>query len=159
MNFIINQIKEVWLGLPMVAKIIIIFLLALLIYYLVKKYGGWLRDKFQSSDINYKEGENPNNAGYTAGGGDIGAGKEYIERIAGELYADIYDTPWTGHSYTPYLQALGLSDNDLKYLADHYKKYLTKGTSLFVDIDDEVFAPGQSLDSDLMARLTKIGAK
>lgn len=159
MNFIINQIKEVWLGLPMVAKIIIIFLLALAIYYLVKKYGGWLKDKFQSSDINYQPGETPNNAGYTAGGGDIGAGKEYIENIAGDLYADIYDTPWNGHSYTPYIQALGLSDSDLKYLAYHYKKYLTKGASLFVDIDDEIFAPGISFDSDLMARLTKIGEK
>lgn len=159
MSFIFNQIKEIWLGLPIFIKAIILLLLIILIYYLVKKYGGWLKYKFQSSDINYKPGETPNNAGYTAGGGDIGAGKEYIERIAGDLYSDIYDTPFTGHSYTPYIQALGLSDNDLKYLADHYKKYLTKGNSLFEDIDNEIFAPGVSLDSDLMARLTKIGAK
>lgn len=159
MSFIFNQIKEIWLGLPLMIKAIILLLLIILIYFLVKKYGDWLKDKFQSSDINYQQGETPNNAGYTAGGGNIGAGREYIEKIASSLYSDIYETPWTGHEYTYYIQALGLSDNDLRYLADHYKKYLTKGTSLFDDIDNEVFAPGVTLDGDLMARLTKIGAK
>lgn len=160
MSFILNQIKEIWLGLPMIIKIVIIVLFILLIYHLVKKYGSWLKDKFQSSDINYQEGETPNNAGYTVGQGNSEAGRLKLEQIAEQLYSDIYDTPvLTGHNSSPYLMALTLSDNDLKYLADHYKKYLTKGTSLFKDIDDEIYGLGVDYDSRLKARLTKIGAK
>jgi len=160
MNFMLSQIKELWLGLPPLAKIIILLLVILLTYSLVKKYGGWLKDKLQSSDISYNNGETPNNAGYTAGQGDINEGRKKLEDLSLKLYQDIYDTPIMGHDPVPYITATNsLSDNDLRYLADYYKKYLTKGTSLFVDMNDEVYPFGTDYDAKLISRLTKIGAK
>lgn len=159
MSFIFNQIKEVWLGLPLFVKAIILLLLILLVYYLVKKYSSWFKDKFQSSDINYKDGETPNNPGYTVGAGNVTQGQSILKELAQRLYNDIYDTPVvTPRDQDAYYQVYALSDADLKYLSQYYREILTKDTWLYEDMDDEVYAPLYKA-SDIMTRLSKIGEK
>ncbi|MBN4061665.1 hypothetical protein JYU20_00525 [Bacteroidales bacterium AH-315-I05] len=48
-----------------------------------------------------------------------------------------------------------LNDNELYYVANYYKKSLTKGNSLYKDIDDE-WMPFVNIDEKLMARLTEL---
>jgi len=159
MNFIINQIKEIWLGLPLVVKSIILLLIILSIYLLIKKYGAWFKDKFQTSDISYKDGETPNNAGYTAGNGNVDQGRAILKDLAELIYNDIYDTPvFSPRNIAAYNAVYSLSDNDLKYLSVYYKDYLTKGTWLYEDMSNEVYAPLYHA-SEIMTRLSAIGQK
>lgn len=83
--------------------------------------------------------------------------KDIIELLARNLYKDLYDTSaWGGHNTELYKQALALTDNELLYLSRFYKRYITNGNTLWEDIDDDYF-PLTRVNTDLMARLAKIG--
>lgn len=159
-----KAIVSYWKSLPPIYQIIIIVILAIIIIWAVNHFKDQLKSLFQSRKVDYQEGENALNQGY-----NISKGKQYIQNIASEIYSDIYDTPvepsWIGvpyakHDLTPYKLALQLSDSDLLYLADYYDKYITKGTSLFKDMDSEYYIGDvSSYANDLKARLSKIGKR
>lgn len=79
-----------------------------------------------------------------------------LEKWAQDLYTAIYTTG--GNSAPLMAIALSLNDLELKYLAQHYKKAITRGTSLYTDVDDEIM-PGTDVDEKLMARLAKLGER
>lgn len=83
----------------------------------------------------------------------------YLKQLAQLLHSDIYDTPITGHNSSLYIEAKGLSDTELKFMAKYYRVYITKGEYLAQDIDDEIYSPFTNIDSLLMARLAKVGEK
>ena len=59
-----------------------------------------------------------------------------VKSLANALYTHIYG----GDMLTDdelYMQALALNDQEFVFLCDYYKGYLTRGTSLGKDIDDE----------------------
>ena len=82
-----------------------------------------------------------------------------LKALAQLLHSDIYDTPITGHNSSLYIQAKELSDTELKFMAKYYREYITKGTYLETDIDNEIYSPFTNIDSLLMARLAKVGEK
>ena len=53
-------------------------------------------------------------------------------------------------------EALDLPDAELKYLANHFKRAITRGESLYEWVDDE-WIPFSNIDDELLARLTIIG--
>ncbi len=82
--------------------------------------------------------------------------KKRIRRLGDKLYDDIYDTPLTGHTYSYYEKANDLDDNELLFLARYYIG-ITKGSSLFEDVDDEAFSLFSDVDTKLMNHLAIIG--
>lgn len=84
--------------------------------------------------------------------------KTYIEGVAGDIYNDIYYTGYTGHDYTPYTMALGLFDDEIKYMADFYKNHLSSGKSMYKDIDSQWYTWGNEAE-DLMNLLASNGKK
>lgn len=80
----------------------------------------------------------------------------YLEGLASRLYSDLYDTPvLTGHDCSLYEEANALCDEELQYLAKHYRTALTRGPSLATDIAEDYSLLCQF---DLfIAHLTKIG--
>lgn len=70
--------------------------------------------------------------------------KEAIEKIANRIYEDIESTPFLGHDYTPYEEALKLYDNEIQYLATYYKTHLNSGATLWDSIDTQWYTWGYS---------------
>lgn len=82
-----------------------------------------------------------------------------IKNLATDLYSDIYSTSiFTGHSSSPYVSANKLSDAELQFLASYYTTYISKGSSLLQDMNNETYAFTSGVD-DLKARLTKLNLK
>jgi hypothetical protein len=82
------------------------------------------------------------------------ARKKDLERLAEDLYREIYAT--FGYPTKFIKEANTLNDTELKYLSQYYRKALTKGNTLYKDVDDE-FLPHTNEDEKLLARLSKIG--
>lgn len=82
--------------------------------------------------------------------------KVALQLIATNLHKDIYETPWTGHDYTPYAAALKLYDDELKYLADYYKIHLAQGVSLHTDISSQWYPFGDE-PAALLSKLSGLG--
>lgn len=61
----------------------------------------------------------------------------YLEGIASQIYDDIYNTPYTGHNCTLYQTANALCDEELVYVAQHYRKALSRGTSIVQDLQGQ----------------------
>ena len=132
-------------------KMVIKGIIAFLIVYLI--YKNWWRI---SALLKPKT---PNISPDTQNGTGISDSRKiYIESIAGDLYADIYSTGWTGHDYTPYTVALSFFDDEIKYLADFYKNHLATGNSLYNDIDSQWYTWGYEAQ-ELMNLLSANGKK
>lgn len=86
--------------------------------------------------------------------------KDYLKGVADQIYNDIYNTPITGHSCGIYTEANGLCDEELVYVAEYYKKYLTSGRSIYNDLSgwDGEYTIFCDFDS-LKAHLSKIGQR
>jgi hypothetical protein len=104
-----------------------------------------IRGWFQPSDIDGQQG--PPDASRLP----------YLKALANSLYVDIYDTPLSGHTYEIYEEALELPDNELKYVSKYYRQHITSGVWLYEDIDNEGFSLWTNIDTQLMAKLSKVG--
>jgi hypothetical protein len=131
------QNKYFWIGL---------FAIVAIIYISSNTYR--LKRLFQGKNVDLEEGESK---------GLTEAKKNKIEKIGEEIKLDIYDTSWLGHNYTPYEKALDMTDQEIVYLAEHYKSYLSeKGNSLYDDIDSQYYVTNRA-PAELKARLSNIG--
>lgn len=87
--------------------------------------------------------------------------KQFIHGLANNLYNDIYETPWLSHNHLLYSQALGLMDNELKYLATYYRQNLSSGSTLNDDIGGEWYSLDFPTTSDapykLRTELSRVG--
>jgi len=82
--------------------------------------------------------------------------KKQIEGVANDIKQDIYETPFWGHDYTPYITMLSYYDNEIIYGADYYKNFLSNGVTMYDDIDGDIYPTGDSADK-LMNKLNELG--
>lgn len=136
-------------GLSITWKIIIIVAIIVVVYLVYKKTRTKFVELTQPKEIVLLPGESKN----------ISAQKrEDIKTIASGIFNDIEDTSITGHSYDSYDQALLLTDNELAFMADYYKTYLSIGKSLYAEIDTQYYITS-GIPQKLMARLAAIGKR
>lgn len=128
-------------------NIIIGFIVLVLTIYVVRNWNK-ITYRFRPLNINFEDGENINISSDR---------KNIIEGIARSLKTDIYDTPWSGHDYTPYTSANNLTDNELAYLAKFYLRNMSRGNTLYDDMNGEYYITGSDITSQLMSRLSSIG--
>lgn len=118
-------------------------------------YHNWpfIKNKlFNKPTVNFNEGEP---VGFTAGSGIPDYRKKQLQKLAQDVYIDIWHTPWTGHDHAAYTSITNsVTDNELIYLSKYYKT-LTDGESLWVSIDDQWFLAKDG--SNLQTRLSAIG--
>lgn len=122
--------------------------LALLLALVAWKYGkdiaAWAKKLFQRSYGS--EGTDPE---LTEGD------KRALEALAQDTYDAIYSVGGMGEGSLNKL--LALNDRSLIYLAEYYKKALTRGNTLYQDIDDEVvWTAFTDADEKIMARLKAV---
>lgn len=127
-----------------ILTIIVVIILVIIIY------RNWYKIKrlFQGRDLDLEPGENLNISPERT---------KYLENLAILIYADIYDTPITGHKSSLYEEANALTDNELLFVSRYYKRQLSSGVWLYDDLEDEVFA--SDVDTKLMTHLAKIGER
>lgn len=130
-------------------KLIVVVILILLIWLLWRKFGYKFQQLTQARDIQLLPGEDSLLTSEQ---------RSNAKDIAQCIYNDIEDTPITGHDYDCYEQALALTDLELNFLADYYKKYLASGKTLYKDIDSQYYITSGG-PAKLMARLAAIGKR
>ncbi len=137
-------------GLAIQWKILIIIAIILIVYYIYKKTRTKYVELTQPKEIVLLPGESK----------DISAQKrEDIKTIASGIFNDIESTSfWTGHNYDSYEQALLLTDNELAFMADYYKTYLSIGKSLFSEMDTQIYTTSD-IPAKLSTRLATIGKR
>ncbi len=146
-------------------RIIIAIIVAILLFFVIRKYWSQISKLFQKSDIDFEEGEGliipekPADIVAKYGADADFKSQQELKQLATDLYSDIYDTPYSGHIHSLYSSATHLTDNELRFLAKYYRKSLTHGTYLFTDVDNEGFVPWTNVDTLLMAHLSKVGEK
>lgn len=141
--FILNILssKKFWIILGIIVLIVVI-------YFVLRKNWHLIQNSTQRRYI--QSYVDPNTGETIKVGSDD---RKYLEKIAQDLYDSIYGT----HSDKAYDDALLLRDDELLYVSKFYKNALTRGTSLFVDIDDEFFTTWNQRDVKIMRRLSAIG--
>lgn len=86
--------------------------------------------------------------------------KTFLKDMAGRIYTDIYNTPLFGHDCSVYTEANALCDEELIYVADYYKKYLTSGVSIYSNLSGWNGEYTLFCDFDtLKAHLSRIGQR
>lgn len=80
--------------------------------------------------------------------------KGTLESLAQDTYDSIYSA--TGDTGDTLEKVNALNDSELDYLARYYKKALTRGNTLYEDVDDE-FMPWDDVDETLMGKLNRLG--
>lgn len=130
-------------------KIILVVVIIFLLWLAWRKFGYKFQQLTQARDIQLLPGETPNLTPEEQGN---------AKDIAQKIYNDIEDTPVTGHDYEGYESALKLTDKELNFLADYYKKYLSGGRSLYSDIDSQYYITSGE-PAKLMVRLAAIGKR
>ncbi len=87
--------------------------------------------------------------------GDITEKREgVLESLAQDAYDSIYSV--TGDTGDTLERVNALNDNELDYLARYYKSALTRGNTLYEDVDNE-FMPLDDVDETLMGKLNRLG--
>ncbi len=81
---------------------------------------------------------------------------DVLSQLAKQCYTDIYDTPFSGHDLDLWDKIYSLSDPDLVYLVKYYKNAVSRGTSLYSDIDGEYFG-FTNVNTRIMARIKVLG--
>lgn len=95
----------------------------------------------------------PVSGDFQSGGISEGRKKE-LETLAQNVYDEINGGWVTNYMY----DLLPINDNELTYLAKHYKKYLSRNESLYTQIDNE-WMWGMDIDEKIMTRLNLLGLK
>ena len=139
-----------------------IAIIAILLFFVIRKNWGVIKRFFQQSDVDKSEGEDntiPDDIGSKPPGYQYSS-KQEIKSLAQDIYTGIYATATEGSGFiiSKLEEANKLTNNELKYLSEHYRKFVTKDTWLYSDIDDE-WMPFTTIDETMMARLTKVGEK
>jgi hypothetical protein len=130
-------------------KIILVIVVILLLWLLWRKFGYKFQQLIQPRDIQLLPGES----------GNLSSEQESNAKdIAQCIFNDIEDTPVSGHEYDCYQQALDLTDKELNFVADYYKKYLATGKTLYKGIDSQYYIT-DGRPAKLMARLSAIGKR
>lgn len=141
-------------------KIVIIVAIILFLIWFFRSELPKLELYFQPRSITLQPGENVTIADTR---------KKYIENLANQLYNNIYSTLTDysspdgsllegGHSPELYNEANALTDNELLYLSNYYKQYLSNGNTLYADIGNEYFFFSDA-GTKLQAHLSKIGER
>lgn len=136
-------------GLSFQVKLIVIISLIILIWLAWRKWGYKIEQLTQARDIQVLPGENK-----VLSSEQISNTKD----IAQAIFNDIEDTPITGHDYDGYDRALLLTDSELNFMADYYRKYLGNGKSMYQDINGQYYITS-GVPAKLMARLAAIGKR
>lgn len=132
-------------------RLVIIIIVAIILYYVIKQFDLINRIKrlFEPRFIDYSC--NP-----TGGTMKIADNRiAYLNNVAQRIYDDIYNTPYTGHDCKLYTEANQLCDEELAYVAQQYRKALTRGLSIYTDLDSQ-WTIACDFDS-LRAHLSKVG--
>jgi len=136
---------------PNVLKWVIRIIIILLIVYVLRRNWWYIKNLFKRSDVRLEPGEKLFISDDR---------KSELESLALAINQDLKSTSWyhiTGHDHSLWTSITGqTSDNELKYLARYYKKYVSGGSSLYKDIDNK-WMYSTDIDEKLMARLSKIG--
>lgn len=130
-------------------KIIIIIVLILLVWLAWRKFGYKIEQLTQARDITLLPGESKNLTSEQ---------ESNAKDVAQLVFNDIEDTPVTGHEYSGYEQALLLTDKELNFMADYYKKFLGNSETMYKAIDTQYYITS-GIPQKLMARLAAIGKR
>lgn len=141
MGQVVDFIQRNW-------KWILVVIVIIVVYYAIRRNWYTIKFWFQPRDIDVAPGETTN----------ISSSNEMqLKNLAQRIYTDIYDTPfWGGHNYSVYEEAMALSDSELLFMAKFYRTKLTRGVTLYDDMNNEVYV-FTDLDTALKSRLSKIG--
>jgi len=142
-------------------KIILVVIVALVIFYLYRKYSSSIKNLFQPKDISKQQVVLADGSVITVGSSsDLPSSqKEILKSLAEEIKTDIYGLNFT-HKMEAYKRASSLSDVEINYMADYYKRNLTNGVSLYEDMNNEAyscFVQDCSGVKDLLVKLEKTG--
>ncbi len=145
-------------------KIIIIIVALLIVFYLYRKYSSRIQNLFQTKDINPEQITLPSGEVITVNtAADLPQSQKILlEGLAARLKKDIYGLNFLGFRDTEvYAEVAVLSDVEIDYIADHYKRYLTKGPSLYEDMSEENYSLFQDNEGfkNLLIKLEKTGNK
>jgi hypothetical protein len=135
--------------LPWQFKLAIIIAIILLIWLAWRKFGYKVGQLTQARDITLLPGESKNLTSEQ---------ESNAKDIAQFIFNDIEDTPITGHDYSSYDQALLLTDKEMNFMADYYKKFLGNGETMYKAIDSQYYITS-GVPQKLMARLAAIGKR
>lgn len=141
--FLLDLLKNKWFW--VVLAVIIVVLIIKRNLHLVKKVS-------QKRDIDYIS-----DVISISNSTDKEARKSFLKDLAQKGYVDIYDTPvFTTRAYDLWETIADLPDEDLLFLSKHYRQSITRGNSLYKDLNDEYFFLG-NVKTRLLGRLSKIG--
>lgn len=153
-----------FLSLDIKYQVLIIIVILLLIFFIWRKYGTKIRNLFQRKEITSKTVTLQDGTVVTLSNiSDIPQKQRaYLEDLAGEIKRDIHLSGGNlSHEVVLYKEASSLSDVEIDYLAQYYKRNLTNGTSLYEDMDNEAEAFCYYQDCSgwklLITRLEKTG--
>lgn len=121
-------------------KLVVIVIILLIVLYLYRKYATDIKNLFQPKEITPSNVILPDGSViYVATTSDLPQSiKLNLEADASDLKKDIYGLNTGGYRDSAlYTKVSGLSDVEIDYLADYYKRYLTNGTSLYEDMSGE----------------------
>lgn len=136
-------------GISLQWKILIIIVLILLVWLAWRKFGYKIEQLTQARDVTLLPGESKNLTPEQ---------ESNAKDIAQMIFNDIEDTSVTGHDYDGYDQALLLTDKELNFMADYYKKFLGNGETMHKAIDSQYYVTS-GIPQKLMARLAAIGKR
>lgn len=129
-------------------KVLIVIAILIILYVLHRYIAPKIKKATQKQDTVFIPGETS----------DLSPQQQSSIKLIGlHIFNDIQDTSVTGHTYKPYQDALLLTDNELHFLAQYYKRYLSSSSeTLHDDIDSQVYVFGGE-PAKLIARLAAIG--
>lgn len=148
-----NQLDTKW-------RILIIIGIIILLIILWKKYGYLLQNLFVKKTINPSTVTLQNGQTVTLNSiADLPqTQKTYLEDLASKIFTDIQGLNVGGyHNVDLYKEAAGLSDVEIDYLAQYYKRDLASGVPLYKDISGESFSWFQD-NTGVTTLLTKLKA-
>lgn len=129
-------------------KVILIIIVIIILIVILKNNWDKIRHLFESRSVQTISGESTTISD---------SRKNEINSLAENLYNDLYHTnALLGHTSDYYTKALGLSDNELIYLAQYYTQYVSRSSSLYTDLSSDYFLPGSDADK-LESRLSQVG--
>lgn len=126
-------------SLTTIQKVLVIAGVILLIVFLFRRYSSQLRNIFQKKEIEPVTVtlQNGQTVTLTTIADLPDTQKKYLEDLAGKIRDDIYGINIT-HNMDLYKEGSVLSDVEIDYLAQYYKRNLTNGNSLWQDMSDEL---------------------
>jgi len=141
--YLINLLKNKWFW---------IVLCAIIVLLIVKRNLHLVKKATQKRDVDYGDGNLS-----ISNSSNKEERKRYLKDLAQKGYVDIYDTPiFESRAYDLWETISDLPDEDLLFLSKHYRQSITRGNSLYKDLNNEYFFYG-SVKTKILGRLSKIG--